>query len=317
MFSVGILAPPSAPRPIGVCANVAFLGSGATDFRGVAGASIEPSRRRERKGCALQCAVPRETLEYFTGLAGVYDANRPSYPIDAIDAVLAGLPRPTVIADVGCGTGISTRLLAIRAGSDGRVIGIDPNTDMLREARLAAHRGGLSIDFREGTGEQTGLDDQSVDAVVCAQAFHWLKPREALREFHRVLKRMGRLALLWNVRDDDHDAFTAAYSQIARRAMDDAASRGLEVHDLRSADPTVGGYFTNARLRKFGNPHRLTLEGLLGRARSASYFPRVDPLRGEMEGELRELFTRYQENGAVLLWHRTEVTLADSVTGAR
>jgi SAM-dependent methyltransferase len=151
---------------------------------------------------------------------------------------------------------------------------------------------------------------------VCAQAFHWLKPLEALREFHRVLKPGGRLALVWNVRDDDHDAFTAAYSQIARRAMDDAESRGREVHDLRSADSTVGGYFTNARLFTFGNPHRLALEGLLGRARSASYFPRNDPLRGEMEGELRQLFAQYQQESTVLLWHRTEVTLADPVNGA-
>jgi hypothetical protein len=78
---------------------------------------------------------------------------------------------------------------------------------------------------------------------------------------------------MWNVRDDGHDAFTTAYSNLARRAMDDAAARGLEVHDLRSADPTVGGYFTNARLLTFGNPHRLTLDSLLGRARRASYFP--------------------------------------------
>jgi hypothetical protein len=30
-----------------------------------------------------------------------------------------------------------------------------------------------------------------------------------------------------------------------------------------------------------------------------------------MEGELRELFARHQTDGAVVLWHRTEVTLAD------
>jgi len=255
--------------------------------------------------------MPRETLEYFTGLAGVYDANRPSYPVEAIDAILDGLPRPMTIADIGCGTGISTRLLASRAGDDARVLGVDPNIDMLREARTAAERAESRIDFREGTGERTGLDDANVDVVVCAQAFHWLNPLAALREFRRVLRPGGRLALVWNVRDDGHDEFTAAYSRIARRAMDDAASRGLEVHDLRSADPTVGGYFGNARLLKFGNPHRLTLDGLLGRARSASYFPKDDPLRSEMEKELRELFARYQREGAVMLWHRTEATLAD------
>ncbi len=254
--------------------------------------------------------MSRPTLEYFTGLAGVYDANRPNYPIEAIDVILDGLPRPTTVADVGCGTGISTRLLAMRAGKRAKVIGVDPNADMLREARFAAERALLNIEFAEGTGERTGLSDASVDVVVCAQAFHWLSPIEALREFHRVLQPSGRVALMWNVRDDGHDAFTTAYSAMARRAMDAAASRGLEVHDLRSADPTIGGFFRDARLLVFPNPHRLTQDGLMGRARSASYFPRQDPLRGEMEAELRTLFQQHSVDGVVTLWHRTEVTLA-------
>jgi ubiquinone/menaquinone biosynthesis C-methylase UbiE len=257
-----------------------------------------------------QLLMMRSTAEYFTGLSGVYDANRPSYPVEAIDAVLDGLSRPPTIADVGCGTGISTRLLAARAGPGAKIVGVDPNPGMLAQARRASETAGLNIEYRQGTGEHTGLGDSSVDAVVCAQAFHWLRPLEALREFHRVLKNSGRLALLWNVRDDGHDPFTSAYSDLARRAMNDAASRGLEVHDLRSADPTVGGFFIDARLLAFPNPHRLTLDGLLGRARSASYFPKHDPLRSEMEGELRRLFEAHNVDGAVTLGHRTEVTIA-------
>lgn len=254
-----------------------------------------------------------KATDYFSGLAGVYDANRPSYPVEAIDFVLAGLPRDVVIADVGCGTGISSRLLKQRGGANIRVIGVDPNNDMLDQARRASSESRLEIDYRVGTGERTGLNDAGVDCVVVAQAFHWFKADEALREFHRVLKAAprGRLALIWNVRDDAHDAFTIAYSNIARRAMANARNHGLETHDLRSADPTVGGLFDDAMLRVFPNPHRLRWEGLLGRARSASYFPRQgDPLREALEQELRGVFDAHAREDAVTLWHRTEVTLA-------
>jgi ubiquinone/menaquinone biosynthesis C-methylase UbiE len=252
--------------------------------------------------------MPRATRDYFTGLASDYDANRPSYPVEAIDAILADLPRPARVADIGCGTGISSRLLASRGVE---VIGIDPNQDMLEQARQASGAANLHVEFCHGTGEDTGLNDVSVDVVVCAQAFHWLRPLEALREFHRILKPHGRLALVWNVRNDGPDPFTAAYSDMARRAQADAASRGLEVHEMRSGDPTVGGFFGKARPLIFPNPQRLSLNGLLGRARSASYFPKPDnPLRGQMESELRRLFEQHSDDGAVTLWHRTEVTLA-------
>lgn len=255
-----------------------------------------------------------KTQDYFSGLARVYDANRPGYPIEAIDATLEGLPRPLTVADIGCGTGISSRLLKMRGGDAVRIIGVDPNEDMLQTARSAARAAALDIDFLAGSGERTGLDDASVDLVVCAQAFHWLRPLEALCEFRRILRASGRLALIWNVRDDDHDAFTAAYSEIARRSQANARAHGFQTHDLRSANPTIGGYFSDAFLRAFPNPHRLTLDGLLGRARSASYFPRPgDPLRQRLESELAALFTEHARDGVVLLWHRTEVTAATPV----
>jgi SAM-dependent methyltransferase len=199
----------------------------------------------------------------------------------------------------------------VRSGPDARVIGIDPNSDMLRAAREAA--GG--IEFRTGAGERTGLPHASVDLVVCAQSFHWFAPVEALREFQRILKPGGRVALMWNVRDDEHDAFTKAYSDIARRSQAEARAQGFETHDLRSADPTLGGFFGNARLQVFPNPHRLTLDGLLGRARSASYFPRPgNPLREEFEAELRSLFGQHAHASMVTLWHRAEVTTATRST---
>jgi SAM-dependent methyltransferase len=106
----------------------------------------------------------------FTNRAEDYAKHRPSYPDAAIDAVLMGLGAPPdlVAADVGAGTGISSRALAARGL---RVVAIEPNAAM--RAKAEPHP---RVEWRDGTGERTGLPPASVDLVLCAQAFHWLDP---------------------------------------------------------------------------------------------------------------------------------------------
>ena len=58
------------------------------------------------------------------------------------------------------------------------------------------------VDVLEGRAEALPLSDASVDAILCAQAFHWFATREALAEMRRVLKIGGKLGLIWNVRDE-------------------------------------------------------------------------------------------------------------------
>ncbi|CAO3650145.1 unnamed protein product [Cunninghamella blakesleeana] len=56
-----------------------------------------------------------------------------------------------------------------------------------------------NVEIREGTSWNTGFEDQSLDAVVVAQAFHWFDDIQSLKEFHRVLKPNGKLLLIWNM----------------------------------------------------------------------------------------------------------------------
>ena len=129
-----------------------------------------------------------DPLGYFTGLADLYSAFRPGYPAAAMAWMAAGLPRPLRTADVGCGTGISSRLLAAQGVS---VIGVEPNADMLDEARRRTPPE-FDIDYRAGDAEHLPLEDSSVHLVLCAQAFHWFDAEAALREFHRVVAPGGR-----------------------------------------------------------------------------------------------------------------------------
>ncbi|MBY0262025.1 MAG: hypothetical protein K2Q20_06755, partial [Phycisphaerales bacterium] len=53
----------------------------------------------------------------FSDRADDYARYRPTYPVEAIDAVVALLPPgEAVVADVGAGTGISSRQVAERGG---------------------------------------------------------------------------------------------------------------------------------------------------------------------------------------------------------
>lgn len=52
------------------------------------------------------------------------------------------------------------------------------------------------VEYRDATAEQTKLSEDLI--VTCFQAFHWFQPMPTLREFHRILKPSGRLALIWN-----------------------------------------------------------------------------------------------------------------------
>ncbi|MBD5635763.1 MAG: class I SAM-dependent methyltransferase, partial [Candidatus Eremiobacteraeota bacterium] len=128
----------------------------------------------------------------FFGLAERYDRFRPDYPPAAIEAILAGLPSGAVVADIGAGTGISTRALSA-AGA--RAIAIEPNDEM----RAFACASG--VDARAGSAENTGLATGSVDVVGCFQAFHWFANAAPLAEFVRILRPGGRLAIVWNERD--------------------------------------------------------------------------------------------------------------------
>ncbi|MGA9419931.1 MAG: class I SAM-dependent methyltransferase, partial [Candidatus Cybelea sp.] len=130
----------------------------------------------------------------FGTRAQAYAAFRPSYPAGAIDAALDGLgdPNTLTIADVGAGTGISSRLFAERGVT---VIAIEPNARM----RAAAEQH-PRVSWRDGTAERTNLPSGSVDAVVACQAFHWFVPNEAFGEFRRIARR--RAAILQYERDE-------------------------------------------------------------------------------------------------------------------
>jgi len=134
----------------------------------------------------------------FTTLAREY-VHRAGYSRAVLAAALAhtGLdPATCVTADVGAGTGKLTAGL-ISLGLSG--IAIEPNEAMRSVGRATV--GETPFAWRTGRAETTDLPDSSVDWVLMGSAFHWTEARQALSEFHRVLKPGGYFTALWNPRD--------------------------------------------------------------------------------------------------------------------
>ncbi|EKF24712.1 ubiE/COQ5 methyltransferase family protein [Mycolicibacterium hassiacum DSM 44199] len=129
----------------------------------------------------------------FGAEAAAYERGRPSYPPEAIDWLLPEQARD--VLDLGAGTGKLTVRLVERGLN---VVAVDPIPEMLELLRKSLPDTPALL----GTAEEIPLPDNSVDAVLVAQAWHWFDPDRAVQEVARVLRPGGRLGLVWNTRDE-------------------------------------------------------------------------------------------------------------------
>ena len=251
----------------------------------------------------MSAQQPDEAVARFDARAADYARYRPSYPPAALDAILAGLGDPASLAvvDIGAGTGISSRLLAARGA---RVVALEPNAEMRALARASG------LDARDGLAEATGLPGACADVVACFQSFHWFAHHAAVAELVRLLRPRGRIALVWNERDDD-DPFTFAYGEIVDRFADRMALAGFENGPELIARLLAESGLPRCSRQTFANRQRLDYDGLLGRVRSTSYAPREGPAYAAMIAGLDELFARLARDGAIELVYRTEVYLGE------
>jgi SAM-dependent methyltransferase len=133
----------------------------------------------------------------FGAGAASYVSGRPDYPpeLTAWLRDVIGLRAERTVVDLGAGTG---KFLPSLRTTGVRMIAVEP-VDAMRSVLSADNP---DVEVLAGAAECIPLADGSVDAVVCAQAFHWFANPEALAEIHRVLRPGGMLGLIWNVRDE-------------------------------------------------------------------------------------------------------------------
>jgi SAM-dependent methyltransferase len=143
-----------------------------------------------------------------------------------------------------------------------------------------------SVRVLDGTAEGLPLADQSADALVVGQAFHWFDADRALAEFHRVLRPEGRLGLIWN-----------------RRRLEQPLQRAISeiIEPYRGETPQYGGRDWRRALEQghlfeqmdeVAIPFEqvLDVDGLVDRVGSTSFIAALDAApREEVLGRIRRL----------------------------
>ena len=103
-----------------------------------------------------------------------------------------------VVVDFGCGPGFITIPLAKVVG---RTIGVDVSPKMLERAGQHAKRARVSVELLQSDGTQLKLAYESVDLILLNHVFHEIENKQAtLREFTRILKPSGRVAIVERTR---------------------------------------------------------------------------------------------------------------------
>lgn len=132
----------------------------------------------------------RRRAESFGTAAERYDRSRPSYPDELIDHIVGDHPDTIRILDVGCGTGIASRILASRGA---QVLGIEADERM---AGVAIRRG---TEVEVAKFEEWEPAGATFDVITAAQAWHWVDPVAGAAKAAEVLGPGGRLCLFWNI----------------------------------------------------------------------------------------------------------------------
>jgi ubiquinone/menaquinone biosynthesis C-methylase UbiE len=133
-------------------------------------------------------------VERFDGIAECYDAHRSKPPLALLDRLtrLIQVQRPRLVVDLGCGTGLSTRIWAARAEE---VVGIDPNKCMVDWARKRTEPEQRNLKYRKRFSHDTGLPNGCADIVTAVQSLHWMEPQSTIDEVFRILRPGGVFAI--------------------------------------------------------------------------------------------------------------------------
>lgn len=237
-----------------------------------------------------------DATERFSNRVADYVRYRPDYPQALLGWLQQahGLTSDATVADIGAGTGISSKMF-LDAGNT--VAAVEPNAKM-RDAAVAWLGDNPRFSAVDGSAEQTTLADASVDLVSAAQAFHWFDQNTVKPEWRRILRPDGVVAIYWNSRLLHGSPFLEGYEQL----LNDYGTDYSSVSERYDDDAHMQRWFGDGLrgMARFAHSQRLDLDGLRGRLLSSSYAPAAGhPQHAPMLAALQALFDRTAVDGHV------------------
>lgn len=187
----------------------------------------------------------KKSTKFFDEIAGRYGSlTQPGGGWQALAAALAAGFSGQTVADIGCGEGDLTLMLARFAK---RVTAVDLSAQMLRVVQERSKEVGLSrrVTVERGDLEKLPLKARSMDAVFISQVLHHAaRPAAALKEAARILKPGGRLVLLDLARHDQEwtraewaDQWLGFDERELRDWLDAAGLKGTVFQALEGPEP--------------------------------------------------------------------------------
>ena len=242
-----------------------------------------------------------DTTNRFDGYSKNYTVGRPQYAKELIDCLYNeyGMSEASVVADIGSGTGKFAMHLLER---NSEVYCVEPNDDMrmVAENELRMFSNFHSI---KGDAENTTLEDNSVDFVTTAQAFHWFDVQKFKQECSRILKNNGKAALIWNLRDESDPLNQDMYRIFSEHCPDFKGFGGGIAKD----DPRIQLFFNDKYdYISFDNPLYYERDRFIARNLSGSYsLKEGDKGFDDYLKEIENTFNKYACDGIVSIANRS------------
>ena len=243
----------------------------------------------------------------FSNRVEDYVKYRPHYPVEIIPVLQQkyNISTNNLVLDIGAGTGISAELF-LNAGY--KVIAVEPNKEM-REKSVELLGSNANFIAKNGTAEDTGVESNTIDVIICGQAFHWFDREKSRIEFQRVLRENGKVLLLWNERLTA-SAFESKYDELISTHGKDYVKVNHRNIDIESIKDFL--HPGNMVLETFHNKQLFDFVGLQGRLLSSSYMPSyTDPAYTAMIDNLQKLFNKHEANGQVQINYETKVYIGN------
>lgn len=218
--------------------------------------------------------MPTNDSNLFTSTEEYYARHRPEYGDSAIDYLNErfALDESSRVLDLGCGTG---QIAVPFAAHTGKVVGMDPNEEMLREARKRAERAGReNIEWIVGSDSELGNEPGTFRLTTMGRSFHWMNQELTLCRLYSMTEPGGGVAIV-----NDAEWFTRGTKQwqdeiyaLADEYIEDLPERTGPIEYDDPWDELIAEFgFTDVEVTTFESEREWDLDDIVGYVFSLSY----------------------------------------------